>query len=82
MSKYQVIHEMKIKEQTLVVLDRKIDVHDTKQSTVVIDGETFSYALTHGDSSLVINTSKKINGKIGDVLPRLYRRGRMSLCQF
>ena len=63
MNEYRIIHDMKMKGKSLVVLDRKREIDDMNKSKAIVGGSAYSFSLTHHEASIIIDTLDELNGK-------------------
>lgn len=52
---YKVVDAFYVKESTVLVLDRKIDILDLKRSFLEDNGKKIPFSLTHNDFWVVVN---------------------------
>lgn len=62
-NKYTVVDEFKVKDNKILVLDKDRSFQDFNTSKIVIDGESYSYGLTHNRRWITASLDKELRGK-------------------
>ena len=60
---YAIVDEFVVKNKRVIVLDKKLSLEDFRSSMVEVDGEKYSYGLTHNDFWITIQCEKTLLGK-------------------
>lgn len=63
MNEYKIISALRIRDCTIIALDRDRAVEDMNKSNIIIDGVSYAISLTHKDNNIIVHTLANINGK-------------------
>lgn len=62
-SRYTVVDEFHVKDNKILVLNKKRAIQDFNTSKIDVDGQSYTYGLTHNETWVMVQTNKNLIGK-------------------